>query len=586
MFSKQFSMRHHHEKKEADDGSHQHVLSRKNSKSPLAIRKVRRTKSELSLRSSGQSSPPPTVTRTVHSDKSPTIRKKTPTINLDNDHIISMDEGRKEYPSILIPDLIDKDLDEPVWRETLAVKDKFQELSAAKEESVSKYLRPKIAFTLSNQFSKNRKLYAAKAELLHTIEELFAEILNPLYDKWCKTHDLNFRRALYFYLQNAVHRAMLNDKFNKDPTEFEGLSEEDIKDKFEGNTNLQFFAINKNRELRAKLMLAKLSFLIKLNQNPNTVVDICTGDSREVLKLYKVLLPFYSKLNPAIESRSIRRLRLSQIKAFIDHVNSLLEVDSELARQLEEIDVQDSEAIHHFKDLFSATIGQSLSEAKHYINSKILLTALTSFRQNLLAEPEISIRMTEKLKVIREQILAVSAIEQRYREQSDQLFIMLNKIDAPEIDDFRSFKDLMMTHLTSKFREKYKDADLFSQDILLISAKICDEVISSLREITDKTVTDIIPRPPIFEDRTFYLNQEWADGVSHAIDTVEPGSLLKHPGRKKLIDAYVLAIKNAVTEYIKVSARKIAKSTNDDLLESIENSDSEPEGATLKMSSH
>lgn len=588
MFSRQFAMHHvntqKQESKEPDEGSHQPVFSRKNSLSPLFIRKVRRTKSEFDIRSTVKVSPP-TLTRTTHSEKGTPVRKEEPPVNRHSARFdTAKDEDRKGFLSILIPDLIDKNLDEPMWRETLAVKDKFQELSTAKEESISKYLRPKIAFTLSAQFSKNRILYAAKTELLDSIEELFAEILNPLYLKWCKTHDLNFRSALYYYLQNAVHRVMLNAKFNKEPTEYEHLSEDDINDKFEGNQNLQFFAINKNRELRAKLMLTKLSFLIKLNQNLNTVIDICTVDSRKVLKLYKDLLPFYSKLNPAIESRAPRRVRLSQIKAFIDKVNSLLEVDAELSLQLEEINAQDDLATHQFRDLFSRTIGQSLSEAEQYINSRILITAVTSFRQNLLAKPSNSIRLEEKLKVIRAHILEVSAIEQRYKEETDQLFIMLNKIDAPEIDNFISFKELISTHLTSKFREKYKTADLFREDIVLITKRACDEVISFISVITDKAVTDIMPRPPMLQDGTFYLNQEWADGVTQAIEAVELSNLLKHPGRKKLIDAYVLAVKNAVKDYIQDTAAQIAESLLDSSLESISDLYAEPEGQTLKIS--
>lgn len=164
------------------------------------------------------------------------------------------------YESILLDDLIVKQDDPGLWGDTVGYKRYFTEKTEQDRSERSEiYLRNESSFYKEHQYLLNDNICPFKSEIIILIEQVLKKELDPAYQEWIKEQGNKLTpqilKALFKYLSGAVLNTMTNESFNKEPTEYELLSEEERYHKFHGNMPRYQAANLEIRKARARLMM-------------------------------------------------------------------------------------------------------------------------------------------------------------------------------------------------------------------------------------------------------------------------------------------------------------------------------------------
>ncbi len=228
-----------------------------------------------------------TMTKTLNSDKSTVSEKKG-----YSPHVM-FERPQNSYESILLDDLIIKRDDPGLWGDTVGYKSYFTEKTEQDRlERSETHLRNESSFYKENQYLLNDSICPLKSEIIILIEQLLKRELNPAYQDWKKEQGdkLNPKilRELFRYLRGAVLNTMINESFNKEPTEYELLSEEDRHGKFHGNRARYEFANHEIRKSRARLMM--MDWMVLFDEScPLELGSVCSlpAEATQMLTSFK-----------------------------------------------------------------------------------------------------------------------------------------------------------------------------------------------------------------------------------------------------------------------------------------------------------
>lgn len=467
------------------------------------------------------------------------------------------DSKRQGYRFIDLENLILEVDDSSVYRNTLAVTSSFQEITEKKRKQVTGYMRTNESFYLEAQYTKNNELYPIKGRLIGVIRELFNGSLNFFYSRWAENASIDFRRQLYFFMQNTVNMIMQNAPLNHTPTEFDSLSALDLQEKFNGNSALHAFAINKQRAARAEVILVNLTYLIDSSLPVDLVVSLSKQDLDYLLQCYKEILPVYKYLSISSAIDESLKDWVLLLKSIVNKIKAVIPFDDELKNELAKIlSIDHPEEVPRFKDFSSAQRRAQLLQAERIIDSRMKRITLISFKKCLSEHPDLRVSVQKQLQTMQEYMVKVSEVEYRFKLITDGLNKQLSE-DEQMINGYYSLKHVLITCLTNRFKEKIKNAAECMTLSVQISEMMISKTIIALNQSSSKAILEVTPKLPRTCDKNFYLSEEWVANIGHIFDLVDCSLLLKNPSKLKVIEQYSQSFAHAFELFISAKSTKI-----------------------------
>lgn len=437
-------------------------------------------------------------------------------------------EQRNGYNSVQLKNLILPDLDEHVWRETLAVRKEFQAVIKTSQSRFVDAFHTENSLVLQMSLEHSAQLYPLKAELLDEIEPLI-ERLDVIYNAWAEENKtIRERKYLYLYFQDLVHEAVKTQCGNRKPTEYESLEESEKQEKFKGNPYFFDHVNHKAYEVRMHEYLLRLHCLIKKSCEVALVAPSQEGKKLlNVLNLYVEIEPQYRSFN----GEGSRELLLN-LWTFIQKVEMYIASDKRMKEFLK-LMLSSGNEKNSENNPFSDDMRDRLKEAERILDAQLLHNAITSFKQLLHENKELLRTMETMLRRVETkyiEVMRLEAIQDRKKQELQRQF----EDGARIIDNYRSLQ-----HIIAQSLYEHWAAD--EPRIIPIIAKISTAIIRTIDLECNKYDTDeyrsYFRLPQYFTaEKDLYVCPEWADDI-YALISFSPSikELKKHPGREKTL---------------------------------------------------
>ncbi len=532
--------------------------------SPSSLtRKLQRTASSLSLFSGLSRSGSET-----HSDSSPETKRKTrkelvpetesdkakvPVLESKNlqaqalyyklvNHKERQDAKRQNYTSILIGQLILPDLDEAIWRQTLACKEKFIEVTEREKAQSIDWLRTATLVSRKLQLQQNELLYPIKTELVDTLERILIAF-NKLFNQKHLELGIRHREVLYFYLRDAVSEAMSHSQFFEFPTEVETWPEDKRLEVFKGN-KFGFEAHNmRYKRLRAEAAMIKILALMNPKISLSEVSKpISERNHRFLINLYLQIKPSYTTLTSMAKLKEADQQHFISIIQFIHGIEELSAEDAVFAKTLqnEEAEMVDINRIS-LKKLFDSEMQDCVAEGKKLLERYFHFLALQKFKEAILNENN------AKLWSDTEQAITLIIGYDKALKESLAKSRKANRAYVDKqtvIDGFRSFQRLVTHYLQVTLKDEEG----------MLSEKIGNKATEAAIDLLNKQWTDLqipdakTPIPKSGYDHDFYVCQQWVEAINQKLSEIDLASLIKHPNRERYHNQFCEKVANALLE--------------------------------------
>ncbi|VEG91483.1 hypothetical protein [Legionella spiritensis] len=462
---------------------------------------------------------------------------------------------RKAYSSVALLDLFDEGMDTTKWRDTIAVRDKFSEVSGNDLKRLGATLHTHNSLLKVLQLEIGQTYYPLRNELLDQVEALLTGILNPIYQEWIEHHPIEQRPYFYSYMQRAVHEIMVaNPKLSRLPTEYEQLSEEAYKERFDNNDARFEFMNHKALLLRAE---GKMPLFMALTHPDYPVhagvANVPESSIKYALRTYKNILPLYNHLVSQSFIKKSYRDRLQIMHGFVTTIKMLLEYDKSVKILFNNLEIEPKRQLS-FKDLLKdETVHECVKASANLIDRHLTGLLVHSFKENLAAKgPELSTDIQRRLRTFHETMTKIMHADRNAEIQRNHLLRRLEQ-QEPVIHEYHSFRHFIETILTgegSSDKKSRRHGQLAALVETITTATI-KAIAISYKDSREKSNVVHIRNT----DTDFYLGTEWEGKIRNTLDELERKhssltQLREHPDKEKIVNPVVAEIAGEIAKFV------------------------------------
>ncbi|KTD66272.1 hypothetical protein [Legionella spiritensis] len=462
---------------------------------------------------------------------------------------------RRAYSSVALLDLFDEGMDATKWRDTIAVRDKFSEVSGNDLKRLGATVHTHNSLLKVLQLEIGQTYYPLRNELLDQVEALLTGILNPIYQEWIEHHPIEQRPYFYSYMQKAVQEIMVaNPELSRLPTEYEQLSEEAYKKQFDNNDARFEFMNHKALLLRAE---GKMPLFMALTHPDYPVhagvADVPESSIKYALRTYKNILPLYNHLVSQSFIKESYRDRLQTMHNFVTTIKMLLEYDKSVQVLFKSLEKEPMRQLS-FKDLLKdKTVHERVKVSTNLIDRHLTGLLVHSFKENLAAEgPELSADIQRRLRTFHETMTQIMHADRNAEIQRNHLQGRLEQ-KVPVIHDYHSFRHFIETILTGEGAsdKKSRRHGQLAALVETITTATIKAIAISYKDSREKSNVERIRNT----DTDFYLSTEWEGKIRNTLDELERKrssltQLREQPDKEKIVNPVVAEIAGEIAKFV------------------------------------